>query len=235
MRSSPPTFPRARLPWWPWLLAAAALLVVGLLLRGVSDPARPPHEPARSPAEPAPVPGGRAVPTPISVSVPAGFERDEAGAVEAAVAYVTCGQALLAMGPTEIDHWVRAMAASSTAQAQVDEVQARVAAVHRALAAGTGPLSYRQAALATRIDEVTAERARVSVWYVGVLSMAGVAPPQAGWAISVVDLVWEAGDWRLEREAVSPGPAPVLDMSSPPATAEELDAALAGFVSTTRS
>jgi hypothetical protein len=181
------------------------------------------------------VPGGRAVPTPISVSVPAGFEHDEVGAVGAAVAYVTCGQALLAMGPTEIEHRVRAMAASSTAQAQVDEVQGRVAAVHRALAGGTGPLSYRQSAVATRIDDFAAERARVSVWHVGVLSKPGIAPPQAGWAISVVDLVWEAGDWRLERETVSPGPAPVLDASSPPATAEELDAALAGFVSTARS
>jgi hypothetical protein len=167
--------------------------------------------------------------------LPAGFGHDEVGAVEAAVAYVTCGQALLAMGPAEIDQAVRAMAASSTAQAQVDEVRARVAAVHRALAGGTGTLSYRQAAVATRVDELTAERARVSVWHVGVLSKAGVAPPQAGWAISVVDLVWEADGWRLERETVSPGPAPLPDASAPPATTEELDTVLAGFIAPARS
>ena len=181
------------------------------------------------------MPGGRAVPTPIIVNAPNGFGQDGASAVEAAVTYVTSGQALLAMNPTEIEHAVRAMAANSTAQAQVEEVRARVAAVHRALAGGNGLLSYRQAAVAARIENVTAEGARVSVWHVGVLSKAGIAPPQAGWAISVVDLVWEAGGWRLERETVTPGPAPLPDASAPPATAAELDAALAGFIPPARS
>jgi hypothetical protein len=70
----------------------------------------------------------------------------------------------------------------------------------------------------------------VAVWHVGVLSRTGVAPPQAGWAVSVVDLVWERGDWKLEHETVTAGPTPILDASAPPATAEQLEAALDGFM-----
>ena len=80
------------------------------------------------------------------------------------------------------------------------------------------------------MEGFTPASARVAVWHVGIVSKAGIAPPQAGWAISVVDLAWEAGDWKLEHEAISPGPAPILDSSAPPATAEELDSALAGFI-----
>ena len=72
-------------------------------------------------------------------------------------------------------------------------------------------------------------RARVSVWHVGILSQAGVAPPQAGWAVSVVDLVWERDDWKLEQESVTAGPAPILDASAAPVTSEQLEAALDGF------
>ncbi|MGH9022849.1 MAG: hypothetical protein ACRDV9_07095 [Acidimicrobiia bacterium] len=58
-----------------------------------------------------------------------------------------------------------------------------------------------------------------------------VAPPQAGWAVCVVELVWESGDWRLDHETATPGPAPtpMLDASATLATTKEFDAALAGF------
>jgi hypothetical protein len=145
------------------------------------------------------------------------------------VADVTNGQALLDMDPADAERTVRDHAAAGTADAQVDDLQQRLAAVRRALAGGTGPIRYRQAVLATRVEAFLPPRARVAVWHVGVLSRAGVAPPQAGWAVSVVDLVWERGDWKLEHETVTAGPTPILDASAPPATAEQLEAALDGF------
>ena len=216
--------------WWPWVLVALGLVVAGLAVLDDGGPAmRPQPSPPPTPVEPVPVPGGPAVPSPIGVRVPGGFDQSEAGAVEAAIAYVTCGPALLDMDPAEAEQAVRTMAAAATAEEQAETLHLRLVALQRALAGGNGPLRYHQAAIAARVDAFTPSGARVAVWHVGVLSKAGIATPQAGWAISVVDLLWEAGDWKLEHETVSPGPAPILDGSAPPATAEELDATLAGF------
>jgi hypothetical protein len=69
----------------------------------------------------------------------------------------------------------------------------------------------------------------VAIWNVGVLSRDGVAPPQAGWSTSVVELVWERGDWRVWGETVTPGPTPIADDSDAPATSADLAVALDGF------
>lgn len=161
--------------------------------------------------------------------VPAGFTRSEQGAVAAAASFVTTGQALLDIDPLAAEQAVRRIAASSTADAQVADVLARLAAVREALAPGTGPIVFRQAPVSWRVDGFSSDRARVAVWSVGVLSREGIAPPQAGWATSTFDLVWERGDWRIEAETVTPGPAPLLDDSAAPATSAQLAAALRGF------
>lgn len=161
--------------------------------------------------------------------VPAGFARTREGAVAAAASFVTTGQALLDMDPLAAGEAVRQMAAAATADARAEELVSRLAALRRTLTPGTGPIVYRQSALAWRIEGFTPDRARVAIWSVGVLSRDGVAPPQAGWAVSRVDLVWERGDWRLWAETVTPGPTPIPDDSAPPATSAQLAAALDGF------
>jgi len=67
------------------------------------------------------------------------------------------------------------------------------------------------------------------VWNVGVLARAGVAPPQAAWATSTLELVWERDDWHLDAETVVPGPAPILNDSTAPAAAATFTTALDGF------
>lgn len=161
--------------------------------------------------------------------IPSGFARTREGAVAAAAAFVTTGQALLDMDPLAASEAVRRMAAAVTADAQVDDVLKRLAAARETLATGSGPVVYWQATLAWRVDGYTPERARVAVWNVGVLSREGVAPPQAGWAVSSFDLVWERGDWRIWAETITPGPAPLPDDSAAPATSAQLAAALDGF------
>jgi hypothetical protein len=201
----------------------------GVAMRNAGGPATPPPSPAPTSVEPKPPPVGPAVPFPIKVQLPGGFDQSSAGAIDAAVAYVTAGPALLDMDSADAVGAVRAVAAAATADAQAEELRLRLANLRRALVGGNGPLRYYQSAIATRVEDFTPASARVAVWHVGVVSKAGIAAPQAGWAISVVELVWEAGDWKLERETVSPGPAPIPDSSAPPATAEDLDTALAGF------
>ena len=121
------------------------------------------------------------------------------------------------------------MSAADTADAQVTDVLAKLSAARAALSRGSGPIVYRQSVLAWRLEAFAPDRARVAIWNVGVLSRDGIAPPQASWAISTFDLVWERGDWRIWSEAISPGPAPILDDSTAPATSKQLDAALTGF------
>jgi hypothetical protein len=211
-------------------VAVVAALVTLLVLRGVArrdDPVEPPTRPSRSEPQPAlagPGPAG------LRAEVPVGFARTEAGAVAAAASYVTTGSTLLAMDLLAVEAAVRQMAAEDTADRQVEDALARIAATRSALAAGEGPIHFRQGCLAARVDAWTPQRAQVAVWNVGVLSRKAAAPPQAAWAVSSFDLVWEHGDWKIHAETINPGPAPIVNGSVTPATSEEFAAALAGFV-----
>lgn len=208
--------------------AAVILALLGLAGCGTRSDRRdvPTVRQPTTPPVPAPVGPGPARPF---VASPSGSAPSRDGAITAAVSFVTNGQALLDLDPLEAERIVREQATSSTADAQVGDLRQRLAAIHRALAGGTGPIRYWQAVLATRVQAFNPGRAQIDVWHVGVLARAGVAPPQAGWAVSVVDLVWERNDWKLEHEAVTAGPAPMLDASVEPASNAQLAAALDGF------
>lgn len=167
--------------------------------------------------------------------IPAGFARSEDGARAAAVAYVLTGQVLIDQPAATVDETVRAISATASATGQVTTTARQLDELRSVLSSGRGPTQYLQAVLATRVDRFAPDRVRVSVWNVGVLSRIGVASPQAGWAISVFDLVWERSDWKVQNEAITPGPAPALNASVAPATSETLAAALDGFAPWTSS
>ncbi len=101
--------------------------------------------------------------------IPSGFAHTEDGARAAAIAYVLTGQRLLELVPTRVAAAVRSMAASGSADAQVTEADEQLRHLRETLADGTGPTRYLQAVIASRVDAFTPERARVSVWSVGVL------------------------------------------------------------------
>lgn len=181
-------------------------------------------------AEPARAADAPASPPPhLEKGVPAGFARTSDGAVSAAAAFVCTGQAILNMDPLSAEDAIRQMAATSTADQQVAEMLTKLRTARSALSAGTGATVYRQAAVAWRVESFDSGRARIAIWSVGVLARDGVAPPQAGWATSTFDLVWERNDWKVEHEVIVPGPAPILDNSAAPATADQLISALQGF------
>ena len=121
------------------------------------------------------------------------------------------------------------MAASGTADEQVRTALDDLRHTRDALSDGSGPITFHQAAISARVDHFDSSRADISVWSVGVLSRPGVAPPQAGWRVSTIELVWERQDWHVAAETVTPGPAPVLDDSTVPATAAQLASTLERF------
>src|SRR5439155_5210111 len=110
--------------------------------------------------------------------------------------------------PAAVDEAVREMSSTGSADVQVSTTEQQLDELRRVLAPGTGPTRYLQAVIATRVDAYAPDRARVSVWNVGVLSRIDVAAPQAGWSTSVFELVWEHGDWKVWSETITPGPAP---------------------------
>jgi hypothetical protein len=168
-------------------------------------------------------------PTRYRDGVPQGFAQTKDGARAAAVAYVVTGQALLSLTPALVDDAVRSMSAVASADRQVTAAQNQLERLREVLASGSGPTKYVQGVLATRVDAFTADRARVSVWSVGVLSRRGVAAPQAGWTTSAFELVWERGDWKVWSETITPGPAPALNAGVAPTSSDGLESALDGF------
>jgi hypothetical protein len=165
----------------------------------------------------------------VVLGVPQGFAHTREGAVAAATGFLLTGQALLDLAPTQVEDAIGLMTASGSRAAQVARTSTQLTDLREALADGAGPTQYVQSVLATRVDAYMPEGARVSMWSVGVLSRRNAAPPQAGWAITTYDLVWEDGDWKLWSEDRDTGPAPMLNGGAPPATAEELAERLQGF------
>lgn len=187
-------------------------------------------------ASAAPVPAEQGTgPTNVTDGIPSGFSHTPEGAIAAAAAYVTTGQPLLDLDPLAAERAMRRMAASASAEPFAADNMRQLKNTREALTGGSGPIVYRQAVVAHRLEAFDAARARVAIWNVGVLTRAGVAPPQAAWATSTFDLVWERGDWRIWAETVVPGPAPILNDSTAPATTEQFDAALEGFIDFARS
>ena len=214
---------------WPVVAAAfvSGLAVALLVPRPNADSATAgPSEDAEHAAE------GRAQarPTPVvREGVPRGFERSESGAVAAAASFVCTGQALLDMEPFSAEEAVRELSATASADELVRRHLSQLEAAREVLSPGTGPIVFRQSAIAWRVEAYDDDRARIAIWSVGVLSRDGVAPPQASWSTSVVELVWERDEWRVWGESITPGPTPILDDSDAPATSAQLDDALAGF------
>ena len=237
-RASFPTTDRSR-SFRRELLLGSLALVAGIVLhatvldRNSSDSKVQPKrdDPRHAAQSPSGLDSGDGGPGPFSTDhgMPAGFSRTPDGAVAAAASFVCNGQALLDMDPLSAEQAIRQISSSSTVDRQVADTLAKLQAARTQLAGGTGTTVYRQAAIAWRIDSFTPDRATVAIWDVGVLSRDGSAPPQASWAISRFELVWERGDWKVLDEAIAPGPAPILDNSAAPATAAQLASALTGF------
>jgi hypothetical protein len=208
--------------------AAALMFLAGMAARGaVGDRGESQPQTDSAPTDRA---AATAVPTGEVDGSPTGFAQSRSGARDAAIAYTaTLSQRLLYLEPDGAEAAVRAIAAEASADTLANDVLTGLRAVREPLATGTGTTWWVVEPLAAKVEAYTANRARVSVWVVRVLSRQGVVVPQSSWVTETVELVWEAGDWRLWSDESTPGPTPVLDGSDVPASAAELDTELTGF------
>jgi hypothetical protein len=106
----------------------------------------------------------------------------------------------------------------------------RLAGLRDRLGAGVGRTRFRQAVLAVRVESSSEDRVVVSLWWVGVLSRADAAFPQAQWSTSTVTMVLESGEWRVAAESTETGPTPDQSLDAEPVGQDELERRLAGFV-----
>jgi hypothetical protein len=159
---------------------------------------------------------------------PAGFAHNPAGAVAAAVSFVTQGDRVLNLSPDDEAAFLRAMAARESAGSFVEQQHANLEAIRAAVAAGSGPTRLRAAVAATRLDAYTPVRARVRVWRVLVLNREGMTSPGEQWATVTYELVWQAGDWHVWSEDDLAGPSPATT-GDPPASPSRFETSLTGF------
>ena len=203
-------------------LTLVATAVTGMGARGlVASPV----------SSPPPVRGAAGAPGPRSTTagMPTGFARSQPGAVAAATTYLRQGQHLFDLPPTDRVPALQTITSRDGAAGYLAQVSAQLTELDGIEAHGQGHLTWDVSVLATRVDAYSAERARVSIWRVGVLSVTGLTAPIAEWTTVDDELVWERGDWKVWAETQTPGPTPTGHPDARPSTPGQLQAALTGF------
>jgi len=158
-----------------------------------------------------------------------GFARNRAGAVAAGSTYVRQGQRIVDLPVGDRPVALHAIASRAAADAYVAQASAQLAELDGVAARGHGHVTWVVSVLATRLDAYTSQRARVSIWRVGVLSVAGLTSPLAEWTTVAYELVWEQGDWKVWSETQTPGPTPMGHPDARFSNPGQMEAALAGF------
>jgi hypothetical protein len=204
-------------------LALAASALIGMGARGlITSPTTPPRSTVTTAAR---TPGPRST----TAGLPTGFARNEAGAVAAATTYLRQGQRLFDLPTADRLAALQAIASGAATTGYLAQVSAELTELDGIEAHGQGHLTWAVSVLATRVDAYSAQRARISIWRVGVLSVTGLVAPLAEWTTVDDELVWERGDWKVWAETQTPGPTPAAHPDARPSTPGQLQATLAGF------
>ncbi len=205
------------------VLALAATAITGMGARGlIASPQTPPRTTVASAAK-------TSGPRSTTSGMPTGFARNEPGAIAAATSYVRQGQHLLDLPTADRTPALQVIASLDGANGYVAQVTAELAELDGIEARGQGHLTWDVSVLATRVDAYNAQRARISIWRVGVLSVTGLVAPLAEWTTVDDELVWERGDWKVWAETQTPGPTPAGQPDARPSTPTQLHSALAGY------
>ena len=214
------------------MVAAIVVLVVVLSgRRGPSGQLEAAPAPLATTAPPAvslpPTATAAVGPTTVVGGVPMGYVQSPAGAEAAAVGFLRLDEKLVGMNDEAATAVKRVIAASSSANALAADLVAKLAALRKGYPGGT--TTYRIGVLATRVTPATADRVRVELWHVGVISPPGVIPYE-DWNTQRYELVWERDDWRVAGEASTPGPRPLSLPRPDPSGPGQLEASLSGFL-----
>jgi hypothetical protein len=159
----------------------------------------------------------------------AGPVATEEGARAAAIRAATASQRWLYLNDEQIRAEVRALATPRAAPRLERDTVAELSLARGSLSASPGRVWWIVRPLAWRVESLTSEAARVSVWTVTVLSASDVAVPQADWVTLAVDLEWTQGRWLLDGIRDEPGPTPALGPRDEPWQPEPFDDALDRF------
>ena len=214
------------------VVAAVVIATVVLIGRGdrkspaPTPPAATPPPPPPGVFPPSPPPPAGAGPTTVVDGVAMGYAHSPAGAEAAAVGFLRLDSALVGMSDEAASAAKRVIASSGAAEALVADVVAKLGALRKGYPGGA--TLYRIGVLASRVSPANADRVRVELWHVGVISPPA-AMPYEEWATQRYELVWERDDWRVAGEASTPGPRPLSLPRGEPSGPGQLEAAMVGF------
>lgn len=211
------------------LLTIAATTACG---RGGPDPAEPDHDAAPPPPVVAASAGGPG-PSGTVGTVPVGYTRDEAGAAAAATSYLSVLHGLVELDPDARRQAlvrIAAPGADAAIQTGLDSLAIldRVLEDARQVQPEAGSF-VRDIPVGYRVEQHSADRARVGVWSVGIVLIEGRTLATEVWSTNTVDLVWESDDWRVWSWARTPGPQPAVSAESEPTPPAQLLATVGGW------
>ncbi|MEV5475444.1 hypothetical protein AB0L66_24250 [Streptomyces sp. NPDC052207] len=171
-----------------------------------------------------------------SSGIPSGFAHDQQGAASAAANYaVVLGSD--GMFNEESRHSIVDAIYTPTAagklQSPMDQAYSTDFLAKLGLDAnGNAPAGStfvsRTVPVGTKSTHYTADNAKVSVWYMGLIGMSGqgsIDPVSSTWKTWNFDLQWLDGDWKIVRDSQTDGPAPVPG-DDKAATSDEISKAI---------
>ena len=167
--------------------------------------------------------GGREGPGPSGErdGVPVGWRHDVAGAEAAAMAYVgVTGQAARS-GPLLRRDMLGQLATEAYAGPLADRVNGQMSdLLHRLGDKGwnTGGMVWVEYPLSVRSDPAGSgpDQVRVSVWSVTVFALPSGSVSRQLWRTSDLEMVWQRGDWKVDRWEAREGPSPTPSTEAPP-------------------
>ncbi|CAM5365056.1 hypothetical protein J2S52_002340 [Streptomyces sp. DSM 41037] len=194
---------------------------------------------ARGPAASETAPTGTDPVDTTTADIPTGHPRTKQGAESAAANYaVALGSAgMFDKGERRtIVSTVFAPSVSSSLHDPMDKAYSPAFLEKLGLSTdGTAPEGHtfvsRTVPLGSKTIKFDENKAKVSVWYLGLIGMSGQSsndPVRSTWKTWTFDLVWTDDDWRVLKNAQTDGPAPVPG-DVPAATAEEIADAVEEF------
>ncbi|WP_043672930.1 hypothetical protein [Streptomyces xylophagus] len=168
--------------------------------------------------------------------IPSGFARNQQGAQSAAANYsVALGST--GMFQKEIRHTLvnslYTTGAASKLTGPMDQAYSADFLAKLGLDAnGNAPTGStfvsRVTPVGTTVQQYSDSSAKVAVWYVGLLGMAGQTstdPVTTSWKTWTFDLQWSDGDWKIAKDSQKDGPAPVPGDDTA-ATSDEISKAI---------
>lgn len=164
-------------------------------------------------------------PTSARHGVPVGWSHDEPGALAAAVSAVALTGEIARAGFITRTDMIETLATARYGQILAAESAAQLGEMTGELGAAgvtVQSVTFTELPLTARVVHPDTVSARVEVWTVSVITVPEVAAPRQVWRTVTLDLVWEAGDWRVDGWTTVSGPTPALAVSAPVASAAEV-------------